>query len=373
MAALSVLFVDQGRVSSSAAMGHVRVKHAIETGIAASNSAVSARHLEVRPFTRAERVATRYVRRLGAWNFGAIRWHLVRGWVARQAIRSALDAAPADVVHLVTDQISFLLGDVQRRVPCVLSLDVLTTDWARLRNLMPMEQALPPHLRPLEVLERRALMSAPLSIAWTETVAERLRLLAPTAKATTLHPGLDLQTFRPDRSLRKGGRRRVLFVGGRWEEKGGPELVAALAGELGRTVELDVVTTETIAPTEGVRVHSARPGSNEVRELFARADVFCLPTSIDAAPWAVLEAMACGVPVVSARLASIPEMVGAGGVTVPPRDPEALRSALHEVLENPQRRAAMGEAGRARVEETYDARRNIPRLLDLLHHAAGSR
>ena len=98
----------------------------------------------------------------------------------------------------------------------------------------------------------------------------------------------------------------MLFVGGRWEQKGGPELLDALRPELGRTVDLDVVTSASPPPMPGVTVHSGRPGSTLIAELFARADVFCLPTAVDAVPWVVLEAMASGVPVVASSVGSIP-------------------------------------------------------------------
>ncbi len=367
-----ILFLDQGRASPGAALGHVRVRHALEAGMPAGTAM---RFADVRPFTRAERLAIREVPGLERWSYGSVRWHLARGWVARNAIRGALASDPPDVVHIVTDQVSFLLGGTQRRVPCVLSLDSTTVDWVRLIHGLPADAPLPPELRPLARLERRALERAPLSIAWTETVAGRLRALAPGARSATLHPGLDLEALRPRPGDRPaGGPVRVLFVGGRWEAKGGPDLIAALEPELGRGVTLDVVTPETLAPRDGVTVHSGAPGSAGVAELFARADVFCLPTATDAVPWVVLEAMASGVPVVSTTVGSIPEMIGPdAGLVVEPRDPEGLRAALGTLFDDRARRAEMGQAARARAEAVYDARRNAPALLELLAGVAADR
>ncbi len=98
-----------------------------------------------------------------------------------------------------------------------------------------------------------------------------------------------------------------------------------------------------------------------------------MPTRVDAAPWVVLEAMACGVPVVSTRVGSIPEMVGEGGCIVDPGDVAALRSTLVELIGAPDARRSMAEAGRGRVEAEYDARKNTPALLELLSSLAVQR
>ncbi len=367
-----ILFVDQGRATDDAAIGHVRVRHAIEAGVDGFGADVDDRHVIVRPFARPERLATRYAPHIGTWNVGALRWYLTRGWVARQEIRRELSAHRPDVIHLTTGQVSFLLGAMPRHIPAVLSFDVLATDWGRLKNGLGMDEPLPFHLRPVAALERQAIRRAPLNVAWTDTVAARLQALSPGARSVTLHPGLDTEAFRPPASRPEGRRPRVLFVGGRWEQKGGPELLEALRPELGRTVDLDVVTSASLPPMPGVTVHSGRPGSTGIAELFARADLFCLPTAVDAVPWVVLEAMASGVPVVASSVGSIPEMIGPdAGRTVAPGNVLGLRSALLDALDSPERRRAMGDAGRDRVERVYDAQRNIPRLIEHLRGIAG--
>jgi glycosyltransferase involved in cell wall biosynthesis len=62
----------------------------------------------------------------------------------------------------------------------------------------------------------------------------------------------------------------------------------------------------------------------------------------------IVEAMACGTPVVASRVGGIPEILGdqRGGLLVPPDDPAALAAALAGLLEDPRRRAAMGAAAR---------------------------
>ncbi len=374
-AAPQVLFLSQGRASASTAMGHVRVEHALRVGLAgAAGARVRPLHATVPRFSLAQRVFIRAVPGLRDRGYWTLRWHLARGWAARRLLEQRLRDDAPDVVHVTTDQVSLLLGRIQREVPCVLSLDITTYDWLRLLRRLPEDGEVPADLRPLLALERRALHRAPLSIAWTDTVAERVGHLAPRARVATLHPGIDLEEFRPRSGPRKSGPLRVLFIGGRWVDKGGPDLVAALEADLGRTVELHVVTSVAPPPQDGMIAHAAQPGSREIVDLLQHADVLCLPSYADAVPWVIVEALACGVPIVATAIGSIPEMMGSGsGRLVDPGDVPALREALHELFESPALRSDLAHHGRARAEERFDARRNTERLVHLLEQVRRQR
>jgi glycosyltransferase involved in cell wall biosynthesis len=65
----------------------------------------------------------------------------------------------------------------------------------------------------------------------------------------------------------------------------------------------------------------------------AAADVFCLPSYSEGCPNVVIEALACGRPVVATKVGGIPELVGSAcGLLVPPRDSRSLSCALAEAL-----------------------------------------
>jgi len=73
----------------------------------------------------------------------------------------------------------------------------------------------------------------------------------------------------------------------------------------------------------------------------------------------VVEALACGVPVISTAIGSIPEVVGEeAGLITRPGDIEGLRDAIGTLSEDAALRRAMGQAARARAEAKYDARAN---------------
>lgn len=100
----------------------------------------------------------------------------------------------------------------------------------------------------------------------------------------------------------------------------------------------------------------------EVRDipaLLARARMFVLPSQSEGISLTLLEAMARGLPVVTTKVGGNPEVVQPGitGLLVPSRDPEALAGAIGELLRDPERSAAMGRAGRHRVENCFDIRK----------------
>lgn len=98
------------------------------------------------------------------------------------------------------------------------------------------------------------------------------------------------------------------------------------------------------------------PGArNDIPELMRSFDVFALSSIAEGTPVTLLEAMACGRPVVATAVGGIPEVVqtGVNGALAPARDPQALADALAAYVEDPARLAAHGAAARATIERQY--------------------
>lgn len=89
----------------------------------------------------------------------------------------------------------------------------------------------------------------------------------------------------------------------------------------------------------------------------------------------VMEAMALGKPVIGTRAGGTPELIADGetGLVVPPRDPEALAAAILALARDPVRRAAMGAAGRTRVDERFTIAQMTDAIVDLYRTASGRR
>lgn len=95
------------------------------------------------------------------------------------------------------------------------------------------------------------------------------------------------------------------------------------------------------------------------RSMLAASDVFVLASRRENQPVAIIEAMAAGLPIVSTRIAAIPETVDheVTGIVVPADDVEALASALDRLIRSPRLRAEMGRQARLRYEEKYTIER----------------
>ncbi|MEV4787229.1 GT4 family glycosyltransferase PelF [Streptomyces tuirus] len=137
------------------------------------------------------------------------------------------------------------------------------------------------------------------------------------------------------------------------------ERCEALAAELGHA---DAVTFEG-------RV-------DDIRDAYAAGNVVMLSSISEGFPFTLIEAMSCGRATVSTDVGGVREAVGDTGLVVPPRDPAAMAAAALELLGDPGRRGAMGEAARLRVIEQFTLRQTIDTFrsvyLELAHPAQES-
>jgi glycosyltransferase involved in cell wall biosynthesis len=128
---------------------------------------------------------------------------------------------------------------------------------------------------------------------------------------------------------------------------------------------------------DSVLFMGAQPFQN-ILDAYARADLFVLPCVIaenggrDISPNSLIEAMAMGLPVISTQLSAIPEIVehGVSGILVPPNDDAALADAIDQLRRDESLRRALGMAARARVQERYDAAKNIAQFAALFRGEA---
>lgn len=234
--------------------------------------------------------------------------------------------------------------------------------------------------------------------------------LGPDAALEPLPGGVDVARFRPDPAGRARVRARlglgtapvVVCVSRLVPRKGQDALVRALPALRARVPGTrlllvgdgpDAPRLRRLAAVAGLAVDDATrsPAAGPAAPVvlagpvpeadlpahLAAGDVFALPCrtrraglDVEGLGIALLEAAACGLPVVAGRSGGAPETVreGVTGHVVHGRDPRALVDALAGLLTDPARAAAMGAAGRARTAAgwTWDAR--AARLRTLLHH-----
>lgn len=152
----------------------------------------------------------------------------------------------------------------------------------------------------------------------------------------------------------------VVFFGRLHEDKGVDTLLRAMA-HIDRPVQIigrgdDQPALEALARDLGmahrVRFSGWAQGDALLRAL-AGAAVVALPSRHESFGNAMAEAMAVGAPLVTTDAGSIPEVVGDAALTVPPDDAERLGGALRQILSAPDHGAALGAAGRARIEAKF--------------------
>jgi glycosyltransferase involved in cell wall biosynthesis len=232
-----------------------------------------------------------------------------------------------------------------------------------------------------EKLEGAAFVAAP-----SEYTAGQVRALIAPARRESVHVvvmGVDGEVFRRSRPHPRG--RTVVAIGRLVEKKGfahlieaarllgegGPERVliagdGPLRSELERAIE-DAALRDRVAIVDAW-------GPDAIREFLERADLLAMPCVIaadgdrDAMPVVVKEALAMEVPVVASDEVGLPELVEPQwGRLVAPADPEALATAIAELLALPvDSRAAMGAAGRAHVLAHCDVREESAKLAALV-------
>lgn len=117
---------------------------------------------------------------------------------------------------------------------------------------------------------------------------------------------------------------------------------------------------------------------SEVRRCWQTATVGVLTSDNEGMPVSLMEAGACGIPVVATAIGGVPELVqdGVTGLLAPPRDSSALASALEHLLQDESLRARLGGAARRRVEEKFSIVGQVSHLIalwsELLSTGSGS-
>jgi glycosyltransferase involved in cell wall biosynthesis len=102
-------------------------------------------------------------------------------------------------------------------------------------------------------------------------------------------------------------------------------------------------------------------------ELYAEAEVAVVPSLYEGFSLPAIEAMACGVPLVATTGGALPEVVGPDGVaalSVPTNDPSALAIAIERLLDDPELRTRIGEAGRNRVLDRFTWRKSAEGMIE---------
>ena len=313
-------------------------------------------------------------------------WSVRASWRARRALDAALARSPLDALFFHTQTTSLFSISLMRRIPTVVSMDATPINYDSLGEHYGHRPANDGFLdRQKYQLNRAAFQAATRLVTWSDWArrsliddygieGDRVRVLAPGAATAFFEIGR-ARAADPERDNR-GGRVKILFVGGDFRRKGGFALLDCLHGSLADSCELHVVTQSDVPPLPNVFVYrNLQANSLELQRLYADADLFALPTMADCLAIVLTEAMAAGLPVITTDVGPLAEVVkhGESGLVVPSGDTDALRAALAALAADAPRRTRMGQAGHALARQKFDSHRNNQLLLDLVVDLAQGR
>jgi glycosyltransferase involved in cell wall biosynthesis len=250
-------------------------------------------------------------------------------------------------------------------------------------------------LNPAGLLPRK-MRAARFVVTCTDANRDHLRKVEPSANVRCIYHGLNAEfsdllgdAMTP---LAKHERLRALGVGRLVPKKGFDILVEAcailkqrgfhfetvIAGEHG---EHELELRRQIADQDlRDRVHLIGPLEQaDLYQEYQRADIFCLPCRVlengdrDGLPNVLMEAMACGLPVITTTVSGIPEIIedGQNGTLIPPDDAEALANAIQRISSDRMLARNLGRAGRLTVLKRFDGDSRAIELASLFAAATG--
>lgn len=295
---------------------------------------------------------------------------------SRDLVRSVREQKPIDRLLFHTQLLTLFSLKLMQQIPTVISLDATPENF---NTIAAAYDAKPPQGLLAQLKSRwykLILNNAAGLITFSEWVKQSLEqdYQVDHTKIHVIPPGVDVNRWVPVARSNHTNPVRLLFVGRDFKRKGGAVLLDAYRQGLAGLCELDIVTTDPTLQSEGaIRVHQGlTPNSSALQQLFAQADIFVFPTFGDATAFVVLEAMASGLPVIATAVGGLSEEVedGVTGLLVPPGNPSAIVAAVRSLIADPVRRAAMGAAGRARVESYFNAESNAKSVLEVMKQCA---
>jgi glycosyltransferase involved in cell wall biosynthesis len=202
-------------------------------------------------------------------------------------------------------------------------------------------------------------------------------------KVRIVHLGVDTERFRPPDNVEARIPVRILCIGRLIEKKGQQVLVDACKelAERGIDFRCQIVgegplraELESRITRYGLQDRVTLAGAltqESVLKLNQESDIFALPAVVarsgdqDGMPVVLLEAMACGLPVVTTPIAGIPDLVqdGVNGLLVGQRDVTGLADALQRLAEDAGLRVRLGQAARQTILQEFQIQHNASKLV----------
>jgi len=307
---------------------------------------------------------------LGGWDQHAYRYLRMWRWQITRWLRGPLPISHFDVIHVITQGAAGSVLDF-RDGPARWAVNLDATAAQSLETYG--YPALP--MRPMIRAEDKIFAASDLAVCRNRWCGDWLRghQQLPQEKIhvcrNSMHPP---EAHRAQNLPRAAGEAiRLVFVGNDFVRKGGPELLKMHQERFADVAELHVFSRRAVPDHSAKNVvwHGAVDREKLLGEVLPTMDIFVMPTRNDMHPWAILEAAAIGLPVVSTNFAGIPEMIvdGLNGYLCGVEAWGEVSDRLATLIADGDLRWQMGLAGRERVAAEYNPDEQFGGLVDRLY------
>lgn len=193
-----------------------------------------------------------------------------------------------------------------------------------------------------------------------------------TGSAIVIHNGVDTQRFIPTYKASPHTPFRLLYVGN-WSIRKGVDLIGPIMQSLGSGFELRYTADRSgkhnqyLLPTNCINL--GRLTGMSLSRAYQHADALLFPSKLEGLPLTVLEAMACGLPVIAAETSSLPEVIkhGVTGWLCKNPTPEEFILACRKLAQDPDRLQKLSDAAHQQAVNHFDYKKMVERYLAIYY------
>jgi glycogen(starch) synthase len=316
------------------------------------------------------------------WDSVPVFWRLNRvwpgfAWAAMRKVRSINRNHPIDIVEAAEGRADgFFVSYMPGRPKLVTRLHTARIFIDQFNGLSAKQGGYREYWIEKQSISRANLVTAP-----SRAVIDLTRTWLPLNEKTTLvvRNPINQSNFPPSTSVRKD---TVLYAGRLERNKGAETMKEAIPILLRRfpSLEFRIVGSDgldrdgqswrqkildSLDAGQRTKVRFEEMARADLVRAYQEAAVCILPSTWENSSYTLLEAMACGTPVVACNSGGSPELIenGVSGFLIPVNDSEALVTRIAQLLTEPALRKSMGDSARRRIEESFSVDRILPEMI----------
>jgi len=216
-------------------------------------------------------------------------------------------------------------------------------------------------------------------VALSPKLVEHCREKLPDSRALSILPIMSDEFVNGRRPYQPAPDRITFGFAARMEEVKGPMILMeafAVAHAQDENISLNIAgdgsqrqkiaaRAKALDVASRYRYHGVYTHPEECRAFMESLDVFVMPSFTEGTPNSIVEAMACGKPIIASDVGGIPDMIGReSGILVPPGDTRALAEAMLCLAKDKGLRRTMGQAARERYQQLFSPSAVVPLMLE---------